>query len=190
MCRHFHIPLQSGDDEILTKMKRPYNTAFIREVTYGILRRIPDACIGFDVIVGFPGETEEAFGRTVDLVTELRASYLHVFPFSPRPGTEASRLTHNVSELEIRGRVERLGLVAKELRADFWRRSVGKTLPAVVESGPAPSTGDVLVRSDNYIPIYCPGTGNVTPDRCILVRVTGVEEGRVWGTIESFREVP
>jgi threonylcarbamoyladenosine tRNA methylthiotransferase MtaB len=190
LCRHFHIPLQSGDDEILTNMRRPYNTAFIREVTYGILSRIPDACLGFDVIVGFPGETEEAFRRTVDLVTELNASYLHIFPFSPRPGTEASRLTHYVSESEIKGRVERLGLLAKELRVDFWKRNVGKILPAVVESGPDPSTGHVLVRSDNYIPVYCPENGNVTPNRCILVRVTGVEQGRVWGTIESLQQVP
>ena len=90
VCRHFHIPLQSGDDNILSRMGRPYDTAFIRDLMDRILTRAPETCIGLDIMVGFPGEDEESFRKTLTLIEDSGAAYLHVFPFSPRPGTPAA----------------------------------------------------------------------------------------------------
>ena len=88
-CRHFHIPLQSGDPEILKRMGRPYSPEFFGELVQKIRAMMPDAAIGADVLVGFPGETEAAFTNTYSLIEGLPVSYLHVFPFSARPGTAA-----------------------------------------------------------------------------------------------------
>ncbi len=82
-CRHFHIPLQSGDDAILKKMHRPYTNRFFRDLITNIHEQIPDAAIGVDILVGFPGESDEAFENTYATIKELPVTYLHVFPFSP-----------------------------------------------------------------------------------------------------------
>jgi len=190
LCRHFHVPLQSGDDGILERMRRPYDVSLVKETVHDILRRIPDVCLGFDVIVGFPGETEEAFQRTMDLVRDLRAGYLHVFPFSPRPGTEAAQLSPRKSDSELRSRVERMRLVARELRSEFRKRCIGKAFPAVVESGPDAATGLLLARTDNYLPVYSRAYDAATPFVRTLVRVVRVDEDRVWGRIEAPEVVP
>lgn len=82
-CNHFHIPLQSGDDEILKRMHRPYDSALFEELVLKIKRQIPDACIGADTIIGFPGETDDQFENTFRLIERLPLTYLHVFPYSP-----------------------------------------------------------------------------------------------------------
>ena len=87
---HFHIPLQSGDDEILGKMKRRYRSERYKDRVLKIKEVMPHACIGVDVIVGFPGETDDHFQRTLHLLTELPVSYLHVFTYSERPLSSAS----------------------------------------------------------------------------------------------------
>ncbi len=98
VCPHFHIPLQSGDDNILSRMRRPYDTAFIRHLMDRIFARVPQTCIGLDIMVGFPGEDEESFRKTVTLIEGSGAAYLHVFPFSPRPGTPAASFEPRVPE--------------------------------------------------------------------------------------------
>ncbi|MEJ2717076.1 MAG: MiaB/RimO family radical SAM methylthiotransferase [Deltaproteobacteria bacterium] len=90
MCRHLHIPLQSGDDEILGRMGRPYDTGMILDLVKRVGRQSPETCIGMDVMVGFPGEDEQSFRKTMALIEEIEPAYLHVFPFSPRPGTSAA----------------------------------------------------------------------------------------------------
>ena len=88
-CRHFHIPLQSGDDKILSRMNRPYRRDYFSALVHGIHDRLPEAAIGVDTLIGFPGETDEAFQNTYDLINSLPVAYLHVFPFSARKGTPA-----------------------------------------------------------------------------------------------------
>ena len=89
LCDHFHIPLQSGDDHILKMMKRPYDTAFFKDLIGKINKKLPMASLGLDVIAGFPGETKEHFENTYSFIKKLQISYLHVFPYSPRKGTKA-----------------------------------------------------------------------------------------------------
>lgn len=181
LCNHFHIPLQSGDDGILRLMNRPYNTSFIRSSVKNIFSQLPDACVGFDVIVGFPGETEEAFTHTVEFVEDCRASYLHVFPFSARPGTQAAELNDGVPDTIVRQRVQILRDLSFQLRKKFFERCLGKTYSMVVESGPDPQTEELIVRTDNYIPVFCPVTPELVIKKKGRVTLLGFEKGRVIG---------
>ena len=99
-CRHLHVPLQSGDDGILSSMKRNYNNAFFKDRLNKIFDTIPDIAIGLDVMVGFPGEGEDAFNNTLSLIENLPLAYVHVFPYSNRPGTAASKFTRQIGEGE------------------------------------------------------------------------------------------
>ena len=147
LCSHFHIPLQSGDDEILSRMKRPYTAQQVEDLTRSILDTIPDACIGFDVMVGFPGEDEKRFGRTVDLIRSTGAAYLHVFPFSPRRGTPAAAFTPLVPETVARERVARLRAWSEAMRTRFYSRFVGRTLDAILESEIPSPDGTLAART-------------------------------------------
>lgn len=184
MCRHFHIPLQSGDDKILSGMGRPYRTGCIRKVIATIYSAIPEACIGLDVMVGFPGEDDDSFGRTTDLIHELSPSYLHVFPFSPRPGTRAALIKPRVPERTAAERVKILRSLSLDLRDRFYRRFLGKSLVAVPESAPNDKSRTVTVRTDNYIPVRVrmPAHGPCGgPFTVMLERISGDEvQGSLW----------
>ena len=119
ICRHFHIPLQSGSNKILTMMNRCYTIHVFREVVEKIASVLPDACIGIDVMAGFPGETEKDFRETADLLQDLPASYFHVFPYSRRPGTKAASMPGQVSE---RLKKERASILRK--LGDEKRRAI------------------------------------------------------------------
>ncbi len=108
LCDHFHIPLQSGDDRILQAMKRPYTTHVFRDLIYRIKERLPMTSIGVDTLIGFPGETDQEFANTYELIRDLPVSYLHVFPFSPRRGTPAFHFTPKIpSEGQIKEKFSR-----------------------------------------------------------------------------------
>ncbi len=152
VCKHLHIPLQSGDEGILAKMKRPYTVSSFIETVKKIAERYPDAAIGTDVIVGFPGEGEKEFASTVKVVKELPFSYLHVFPFSARPGTPASKMKGQVTKKDKQARALVLREIDQAKREHFRRRFIGKTLACVYEEDS--SDGLSINRSDNYIRVY------------------------------------
>ncbi len=131
---HFHIPLQSGSDRILGLMRRRYTQARFAERFAAVRRRMPDAFIGIDVIVGFPGETEEDFRQTYDFLAALQPAYLHIFPFSERPGTPAVALPGKVPARIAAQRVERLEELCRRLHGDFCARACGTTDSVLFES--------------------------------------------------------
>jgi threonylcarbamoyladenosine tRNA methylthiotransferase MtaB len=142
---HFHLPLQHGDDEMLRLMRRPYSSAYFAELVRTIAASIPHACIGTDVIAGFPGETDEQADCLVALVEDLPLASLHVFPYSDRPGTEASLLPGKVHPDAIRARSARLRAVGARLADRFRASQVGQVRRAlVVDDGSA-------VVTDNYL---------------------------------------
>ncbi len=152
LCRHFHIPLQSGDFRILKAMGRTYTPEQYCELIGKIKDSIPLAAIGVDVIVGFPGETERAFQNTCDVIKDIPVSYVHVFPFSPRKDTPAAMLPDKVQPEVIKDRAAALREIGKLKRNEFWRSCIGQQFQVLVE-GTDPAKGYVLGRglTDNYI---------------------------------------
>ena len=154
ICPHFHIPLQSGDASILQKMKRPYTPQIFAERIETIHGLFPDAAIGVDVIVGFPGEDDSAFTRTFELIEALPVTYLHVFPFSARPGTRAAGFDNPVSAAVIKQRCQMLRQVGEEKKQQFYEKMTGKTLDVVIETENTGKPGLSRGITDNYIPLY------------------------------------
>ena len=134
LCPHFHVPLQSGDDAVLRAMRRPYTAADYRGMVARIRNRLPHATLGADVIVGFPGEDEAAFAATCRMIEDVGFANLHVFRFSPRPGTEAADLTGAVPESTKRDRALRLASVWRPSRQRLLDAHVGKTEDVLTET--------------------------------------------------------
>ncbi len=133
LCEHFHLPLQSGSDRILRAMGRPHDAAGWARAVEGALRARPEAAVGADVLVGFPGEREEDHRATLDLVTSLPLAYLHVFPFSPRPGTAAASMDDRPPAPEVERRAAELREASARMRARFLAAAAGRPLEVVVE---------------------------------------------------------
>ncbi len=144
VCPHFHLPLQSGDDALLARMGRRYDSRDYRRTVERILAVRPDANLGADVIAGLPGETGESFERTRALVDDLPLGYLHAFSFSPRPGTRAAVMAGAVPPAERRRRVAVLRRLSQAKRNHYRTGYVGKTRDAVVES-------ESTALTDNYL---------------------------------------
>lgn len=150
-CPHFHLPLQSGDDEILKKMGRPYQAGDFEDLVWEIKHLFPEAAIGVDVLVGFPGEDEKAFEHTYKLLKRLPVTYLHVFPYSPRPLTEAAKWPQVPSHI-ITQRVRRLKELSQAKRKAFYLEQVGKILNVLVQKRDR-ATGLYRGLSENYVPV-------------------------------------
>jgi threonylcarbamoyladenosine tRNA methylthiotransferase MtaB len=133
LCSHFHVPLQSGDDEILKSMHRPYGTELYRELIQELRLYFPDATLGADVLVGFPGETDSRFMNTLSLLQDLPIDYLHVFPFSPRPGTPAASMKGIVDGRVMKNRAQRLRELSSVRRLALAERFLDQTLEVLVE---------------------------------------------------------
>jgi threonylcarbamoyladenosine tRNA methylthiotransferase MtaB len=130
---HFHIPLQSGDDEILTKMRRKYLSDLYVDRIKRIKKQMPNSCIGVDVIVGFPGETEEHFLTTYNFLNELDISYLHVFPYSERNNTTAKKMTDKVTKAEKTERAQRLRILSTKKKRYFYESQLSREMNVLWE---------------------------------------------------------
>ena len=151
---HFHIPLQSGSDRILGLMRRRYTSAKFADRIEKIRKLMPDAFIGIDVITGFPGETEENFQETYDLLARLKPSFLHIFPFSERPGTPAVDMPDKVPSYISTQRVARLEELCDALHYDFCAQGVGKEMDVLFES--TLRGGMMYGYTGNYIRVKTP----------------------------------
>jgi threonylcarbamoyladenosine tRNA methylthiotransferase MtaB len=151
---HFHIPLQSGSDTLLKLMKRRYLRATYDNRVATIKKKMPNACIGVDVIVGFPGETDELFLETYNYLNELDISYLHVFTYSERPNTEAVKMDGVVPQAVRTKRSKMLrGLSVKKRRA-FYERQLGNKLTVLFEN--ENKQGYIHGFTENYVKVKCP----------------------------------
>jgi threonylcarbamoyladenosine tRNA methylthiotransferase MtaB len=161
ICPHLHIPIQSGDDEILKMMNRDYDHSFLSNLILELHRRIPKLSIGADIIVGFPGETEERFGRTHGLIESLPFSYLHVFPFSKRKGTPACKFIHEVDEGRIKKRAEIIRELGRQKRQAFCRQFLHHELSVLIEDRREKGNGRWKGFSRNYIPVLLSKEGGL-----------------------------
>ena len=180
VCAHLHVPLQSGCDRTLLRMKRPYLSAGYREIVSGAAARIPGLSLGADVMVGFPGETREDFEETVLFLRDIPAAYLHVFPYSARPGTESARLPDDVSSAEKKRRTSLLLSEDARMRAAFLARQVGTTVDVLAEAVNR-EEGMLVGRSGNFAEVVFPcspsGIGEIH-----RVGVKTVRGGKLFGT--------
>ena len=151
---HFHIPLQSGSDDLLKKMKRRYLTLLYKNRVAKIREVMPDACIGVDVIVGFPGETEEKFMETYQFLNDLPISYLHVFTYSERENTEAANLEGVVPIPERKRRNKMLRILSEKKKMAFYNEQLGKTLPVLWEH--ENKEGFMFGFTENYVRVQKP----------------------------------
>jgi threonylcarbamoyladenosine tRNA methylthiotransferase MtaB len=156
-CNHFHIPLQSGDDGILERMHRPYTSSFFKDLVFKIKDHVPDAAIGVDILIGFPGETEKTFENTYSLIEELPVTYLHVFPFSSRPGTPAGKYPQKVPQKTIKARCETMRRLGNEKKYAFYKKFMGKTVEVLIEGKRDKATGSLKGITSNYIPVHLTG---------------------------------
>ncbi len=176
-CPHFHLPLQSGDNGILKQMGRPYDRERFREQVAAIKSAAPDAAIGSDVLVGFPGETPEAFDATVSLIDELPLTYIHVFPFSPREGTPAFHYPDPVPPAVIKERCRILRRIGDEKRRAFIENQAGKPLDVLIEQRRDRRTGLLKGMSSNYLTVLVNG-GDACRHRILQVAPRLSENGR------------
>lgn len=151
---HFHIPLQSGSDDLLKKMKRRYLSGLYQERVAKIREVMPDACIGVDVIVGFPGETEEKFLETYKLLSEMPISYLHVFTYSERENTEAAEMVGIVPIPERKRRNKMLRILSEKKKMAFYATQIGKKLPVLWEH--ENKNGMMFGFTENYVRVQKP----------------------------------
>jgi threonylcarbamoyladenosine tRNA methylthiotransferase MtaB len=179
---HFHVPLQSGSDRVLRRMRRPYTVAMYRRLIERLAGAIPSLGLGADVIVGFPGEADADFEATFALVGELPFSYLHVFAYSDRAGTEAARLDGRVDRRIIGERSDRLRALAGAKSLAFRRRLVGGDHDVLVLDTRERGHGRLVGLTGNYVEVAFDG-----PDALMRsmtrVRVTAVEGEQVMGEL-------
>jgi threonylcarbamoyladenosine tRNA methylthiotransferase MtaB len=173
---HFHLPLQHASDRMLAAMRRPYTLAYYRALVDGIVARLPHASIGTDMIVGFPGETDDDFAANLAYLPGSPLTHLHVFPYSDRPGTEASVMRGKVHGAVIRERGAQLRDVGAQLAARFRASQAGTVRPGLtLEDG-------TLVVTDNYLKVrIAPGTPRNTR---VSVRIGPVSPSFSSGVLE------
>ncbi len=168
LCRHLHVPLQHGADAVLERMNRRYRSALFAERLREAASLVPGLGLGTDLIAGFPGESEAEFRQGLELIDSLPLTYLHVFPFSPRPGTPAAELGERPEPATVRRRVRELRELSRRKHEQFLRSQLGTTLTVIAESGGA--DGLTACRADNYALVYTarPAAGEaftLVPDR-------------------------
>ena len=179
-CPHFHLPLQAGEDEILTAMRRRYDRDYYRGRVERIIAAMPDAAIGADVIAGFPGETARQFESTVEFIESLPLAYLHVFPYSVRANTTAAKLPGKVSAVEIKRRAAALRRLGDQKRHQFAARFCGTRLDVLLEERTA--RGMLSGYSRNYVRVLTTGPDELT-NREVEVQASLVEDAQLVGEI-------
>ena len=182
---HFHIPLQSGSDDLLKKMKRRYLTSLYRNRVSKIREVMPDACIGVDVIVGFPGETEEKFMETYQFLNELPISYLHVFTYSERENTEAAEMEGVVPIPERKKRNKMLRILSEKKKMAFYQTQLGKTLPVLWEH--ENKNGLMFGFTENYVRVQKPFDKN-SINQIEVLKLNKIENDGTVSVVAAFEE--
>ena len=182
LCRHFHIPLQSGDNRVLKMMHRNYTTREFAEVIEAIYAKIPHVCIGVDIMSGFPGEDSKAHRNTCSFIKDSPLSYLHVFPFSPRPGTAADKFKGRVAPGVIKKRAAELRDLGERKRNLFYQGCLQEEFQVLGEGWDSEKPGVMRGRSDNYLPVLF-RSDHVRENQLVQVLMERVEGNMVIGSV-------
>ncbi len=182
VCNHLHVPLESGSDAVLKRMGRGYTRAEYAEAVRRVTDADPLCGLGTDVMVGFPGETEEDFADTVSLIESLPYTYLHVFAFSPRSGTPAAEMEGRVPSSESKRRSLHLRELGSRLSLRFRRAVVGKSLEILIEDRES-TEGSLTGLASNYVRVRTEGDPSLR-NRFVGVTVRGADETSTWGDVD------
>ncbi|MDP3025180.1 MAG: tRNA (N(6)-L-threonylcarbamoyladenosine(37)-C(2))-methylthiotransferase MtaB [candidate division Zixibacteria bacterium] len=188
ICRHLHLPLQAGSNEILTRMRRNYTVEEYRDLIYDVSNRIENVTLGADVMVGFPGESEEDFEKTCGFILSSPLSYLHVFSYSDRRGTSASEMKDKLTPQVIHKRSEILHQIGKEKWEKHLERFTGKKMEILVEGTKDKKTGRLIGLTDNYIRILIDGDEGLK-NKILIVNIVKREGKFLTGEIQRFQHV-
>ncbi len=180
VCRHFHVPLQSGDDTILSCMGRPYTASEYGDSVRRIKGLLPEACVGCDVMVGFPGESEEQFQRTYELLESTPVDYAHVFPYSRRPGTSAFSMSGQIPRTVKRARATALLQLAGRKRREFERSRSGALETVILEDELRP--GFFTGTTGNYLRLLVEA-GEARAGDALSVRIECDADGKMLGRV-------
>ena len=179
LCPHFHLSLQSGSDGVLKRMQRGYSVSEYRQAVSLIRAMVPDVAITTDVIVGFPGETDEEFAASYNFCRQMEFARIHVFAYSPRQGTPAARLPHQISAQVKKQRSQQMLALHKESASNFNQRFLGRTMPVLWEN---PSAGVCSGLTDNYIKVYTRSSEDLT-NKLLPVKLLEIQGDGVWGEV-------
>jgi len=180
LCKHLHICLQSGDDEMLRRMRRHYDVESYERLISKVMTRMPECGLGSDMLVGFPGETEAHFERTLDVVERLPFSYLHVFSYSARPGTPAAKYPAQVHPAAKKARSQRLRALGQAKKKAFARRFIGRQLAILLE-GKRSKTRQILSGlTENYLRVHVDAP-EAFVNQLVPVRLVGLTGDEVLG---------
>jgi threonylcarbamoyladenosine tRNA methylthiotransferase MtaB len=189
ICRHLHIPMQSGSDDILQAMGRPYRAEDFARLINSLDKSVPGMAIGVDVIVGFPGETEDQYRATRQLLEDLPICRFHVFNFSRREGTPAAVMPDQVPDRVRRRRSQDLRDLSSRKFSDFRRTFLGRQLTVLTEQRRDRHTGMLTGLSDNYIRVLADGPDEQMND-LLSMRIYRVDDDQAWGEPIATREDP
>lgn len=181
MCRHLHIPLQAGDNDVLKRMRRKYTVEQFAEKIRLLQEAMPGVAITTDVIVGFPGETEEMFRNGFDFMERLGFAEMHVFPYSKRTGTPAARMEDQVDDEVKHERVHQLIELSERMQLKYAERFVGEVLDVIPEREQKDEAGAsrIMGYSDNYVQVEFEGSGSLIGQLCrVKITEAGVNECR------------
>ena len=179
LCPHFHVSLQSGSDTVLSCMKRRYNTADYRQVVSMIRESVPDVAITTDVIIGFPGETEAEFQESLNFSREMKFARIHVFPYSPRPGTAAAEIPQKISAQIKKQRTRQMLALAEESAQCFHQSFLNRTMDVLWEQR---SGGIWSGLTGNYIKVYTKH-GKDLANSLTPVKLENIYRDGLWGNI-------
>jgi threonylcarbamoyladenosine tRNA methylthiotransferase MtaB len=153
ICPHLHICAQAGDDGILKAMRRNYDTAYYRDLLTRVRERLPDAALGSDIIIGFPGESEAQFENSLEYFASLPLTYFHVFPYSSRRTTVAASLPDHVPAAVKKSRGRRMRELGARKKQAFYARFLGQTVSVLVDAKVDAATGTRRGFTRNYLPV-------------------------------------
>jgi len=176
VCEHLHIPLQSGSDSVLERMNRGYDKALFRDLAESLVQASPDLCLGADVIAGFPGETDAEFEEGYTFLQSVPVRYLHVFPYSSRPGTPAATMKPQIPAAVIKERAFRLRELSDRKKAEYYESFAGRDLQVLIQK----EQRGVRGLSRNYISVVIEGEEPAQNSE-VTVRIVGVEGDHLVG---------
>jgi len=184
LCRHLHLALQSGSNSVLRRMRRPYSLGDYQEVVNSIRQAISDVAITTDVMVGFPGESDEEFEQSCRFCQQVEFANIHVFPFSPRPGTEAAKMPDQVEERVKKERTQCMLELSQSSRYSFCRQFLGQAVPVLWEKETSAGSGIYSGLSDNYIRVFAQSEKPLA-NKIASARLVSFHGHGMWGELVS-----